>query len=55
LALAFILLPSQYYTTFSHFPSTVYAAVVKPQLNKDPIINDRHLGAEKERREIRMS
>jgi glucose/arabinose dehydrogenase/plastocyanin len=41
LALAFVLLPSQYYAS-----STVYAAVSKPQLNKGPIINDQHLGAE---------
>src|SRR5918912_1827283 len=45
LALAFVLLPSQHHTS-SPFPSNVYAAVSKPQLNKGPIINDRHLGAE---------
>jgi aldose sugar dehydrogenase len=45
LALAFILLPSQYHTS-SPFSSNAYAAVSKPLLNKGPIINDRHLGAE---------
>jgi hypothetical protein len=44
LVLAFVLLPSQHHTS-SPFSSNVYAAVSKPQLNKGPIINDRHLGA----------
>ena len=45
LVLAFVLLPSQHHTS-SPFSSNVYAAVSKPQLNKGPIINDHHLGAE---------
>ena len=44
LALAFVLLPSQYYYPIS---STVaYAAVSKPQSDKGPIINDPNLRAQ---------